>query len=537
LVNLKSGGYIVINPTEALVAIDVNSGRATRERHIEETALRTNLEAADEVARQLRLRDLAGLIVIDFIDMEVSRYQTQVERRLKEAMKNDRARIQLGRISAFGLLELSRQRLRPSLLETSFETCPYCAGVGVRRTTESTALAILRRIEEEGLGHRSSAITLYVPTTVGLYLLNQKRKTLALLESRYGLSITIANDDSLIPPDHRIERIKLVAASPEEEGAGAEETEKESRPEAEAAPSEMEESGKRTRRRRPRRRKRTDEGMDAPAEAVEANMETAGEAAAGEARNEEEEERAADTAPKRRRRGKRGGRRRSRTATEIGTERESLETPATESVAIEAIFSDGPPEEPTEREFAAAAGEPEPEPIPPTDETAEVASPPRKRSSRGGRGGRRSRVSDPGERPADMSTERESVDAAGGEAAADSIAVGFPEAEPEPAQEPPAKKARRARPKRKPVATKQREADVSAPSGDAPVSPAAEMLADAKPVPVAAEARPKEVESDTGGDGSLAGETRGSAVVNVGGDDSGGTGEAPRRGWWQKLLD
>ncbi len=539
LVNLKSGGYIVINPTEALVAIDVNSGRATRERHIEETALRTNLEAADEVARQLRLRDLAGLIVIDFIDMEVSRYQTQVERRLKEAMKNDRARIQLGRISAFGLLELSRQRLRPSLLETSFETCPYCEGVGVRRTTESTALAILRRIEEEGLGHRSSAITLYVPTTVGLYLLNQKRKTLALLEARYGLSITIANDDSLIPPDHRIERIKLVAAPLEGEGtgAGADETERETRSEAEAAPSEMEESGKRTRRRRPRRRKRTDEGMDAPAEAVEADIETAGEAAAEDARNEEGEEQAADPGPKRRRRGKRGGRRRSRTATEIGTERESVETPATESVAIEAIFSDGPPEEPTEREFAAAAGEPEPEPIPPTDETAEVASPPRNRSTRGGRGRRRSRVSDAGERPAEISTEGESVDAAGGEAAADSTAVGFPEAEPEPAQEPPAKKARRARPKRKPVATKQREADASAPSGDAPGSSAAEKPADAKPVPVAAEARPKEAESGNGGDGPPAGETRGSAVVNIGGDDSGGAGEAPRRGWWQKLLD
>ncbi|MGZ8996040.1 MAG: Rne/Rng family ribonuclease, partial [Rhodospirillales bacterium] len=140
-VPLKSGGYIVINPTEALVSIDVNSGRATRERHIEETALRTNLEAADEIARQLRLRDLAGLIVIDFIDMENSRNQSQVERRTKDALKTDRARIQVGRISPFGLLELSRQRLRPSLLETSFEPCPYCGGMGVCRTTESTVLS------------------------------------------------------------------------------------------------------------------------------------------------------------------------------------------------------------------------------------------------------------------------------------------------------------------------------------------------------------------------------------------------------------
>ena len=149
-VQLRSGGYIVINPTEALVAIDVNSGRSTRERNIEETATRTNLEAADEIGRQLRLRDLAGLIVIDFIDMENARNQGMVERRIKEAMKNDRARVQIGRISPFGLLELSRQRLRPSLIETSFEVCPACGGNGLRRTTESTALALLRKLEEEG---------------------------------------------------------------------------------------------------------------------------------------------------------------------------------------------------------------------------------------------------------------------------------------------------------------------------------------------------------------------------------------------------
>jgi len=530
LVNLKSGGYIVINPTEALVAIDVNSGRATRERHIEETALRTNLEAADEVARQLRLRDLAGLIVIDFIDMEVSRYQTQVERRLKEAMKSDRARIQVGRISPFGLLELSRQRLRPSLLETSFEICPYCAGAGVRRTTESTALAILRRIEEEGLSHRSSGITLYVPTTVGLYLLNQKRGTLSMLESRYGLSVTIANDDSLIPPDHRIERIKLVAAQPEEEGAAgeAEDIEKNARPEAEAASSEKEESGKRTRRRRPRRRKRTDENMDAAAEATETSMETADEAAdEGEgARDREEEEPAADAAPKRRRRGKRGGRRRSRTSIEIAAEGETSETPATESVAIESTFPDGPPEsppgEPTEPEFMAAASEPEAEdeaapespPVLPTDETAEVAKPTRKRSPRGGRGGRRSRVFEPGEPP---------VDAPVTGAAADDVAVENSQAEPELASEPPVKKAPRAKPRRKPVARKAKEAEAAAPV--------------TQPKESAPVTQPKESESDGGEGGSLADERREPEVVRVGGDDSRGNGDPPRRGWWQKLLD
>ncbi|HRK95998.1 MAG TPA: ribonuclease E/G, partial [Rhodospirillales bacterium] len=207
-VPLKSGGYIVINPTEALVSIDVNSGRATRERHIEETALRTNLEAADEVARQLRLRDLAGLIVIDFIDMENSRNQAQVERRTKDALKSDRARIQVGRISPFGLLELSRQRLRPSLLETSFEPCPYCSGMGVCRTTESTVLSILRKIEDEGLKAKGGSVTVTAAPTVAMYLLNQKRKTLALMEGRFQLRIVIAADASFAPAEHQLERVK-----------------------------------------------------------------------------------------------------------------------------------------------------------------------------------------------------------------------------------------------------------------------------------------------------------------------------------------
>src|SRR5262249_20479187 len=176
VVQLKSGGYLVINSTEALVAIDVNSGRSTRERNIEETALRTNLEAAEEVARQLRLRDLAGLIVIDFIDMEEHRHNAAVERRLKEAMRHDRARIQLGRISPFGLLELSRQRLRPSLVEASTQPCPHCNGTGHIRSTESTALHVLRAIEDEGIRRRSAEICVYVPTTIALYILNQKRE-------------------------------------------------------------------------------------------------------------------------------------------------------------------------------------------------------------------------------------------------------------------------------------------------------------------------------------------------------------------------
>ena len=210
IVQLRSGGYIVINPTEALVAIDVNSGRSTRERNIEETALKTNIEAAEEIARQLRLRDLAGLIVIDFIDMEEYRNNNAVERRLKDAMRHDRARIQVGRISPFGLLELSRQRLRPSLLEASTQPCPHCGGTGHIRSTESTALHVLRAIEEEGMRRRSAEISVAVPSSVALYILNQKRGALQQNEARYGFHVTITEDDALIPPAFRLERVRAL---------------------------------------------------------------------------------------------------------------------------------------------------------------------------------------------------------------------------------------------------------------------------------------------------------------------------------------
>ena len=208
VVQLRSGGYIVINTTEALVAVDVNSGRSTREQNIEETATKTNLEAAEEVARQMRLRDLAGLIVIDFIDMEDSRNNRAVERKLKDCLKTDRARIQLGRISPFGLLEMSRQRLHPGLLEASTHTCVHCRGAGVVRSTESSALHVLRAIEDEGMKERSSAILVKTSPTVALYVLNQKRHTLQQIEARYDFSVTVDADDSLIPPEHRIERLK-----------------------------------------------------------------------------------------------------------------------------------------------------------------------------------------------------------------------------------------------------------------------------------------------------------------------------------------
>jgi ribonuclease E len=208
IVQLKSGGYIVIDQTEALVSIDVNSGRSTRERNIEETALRTNSEAADEIARQLRLRDLAGLIVIDFIDMEDHRNDQAVERRLKEAMKIDRARIQVGRISPFGLLELSRQRLRPSILETTYSVCPHCIGTGMVRSPDSAALHVLRAIEEEGLRRKAAEILIHVPAHIALFILNQKRDTLISIEQRYQMRVLIERDDTLINPLFRIERLR-----------------------------------------------------------------------------------------------------------------------------------------------------------------------------------------------------------------------------------------------------------------------------------------------------------------------------------------
>ncbi len=212
-VQLKSGGYLVINQAEALVAIDVNSGRSTRERGIEETALRTNLEAADEAARQLRLRDLAGLIVIDFIDMESKKHNAMVERRMKDALKNDRARIQVGHISHFGLLEMSRQRLRPSLAETNFIPCPHCGGSGHVRGTESSAIHVLRQIEEEGAKRRSAEVVVYAATSVALYILNNKRDRLAEIEARHGLIVTFSVDDKLIPPEIRIVPVRAAVPS------------------------------------------------------------------------------------------------------------------------------------------------------------------------------------------------------------------------------------------------------------------------------------------------------------------------------------
>ncbi|WP_378942584.1 ribonuclease E/G [Paracoccus sp. R86501] len=208
VVQLKSGGYIVIGVTEALVAIDVNSGRATKEGSIEDTATKTNLEAADEVARQLRLRDLAGLIVIDFIDMDERKNNAAVEKRMKDKLKSDRARIQVGRISGFGLMEMSRQRLRPGMLESTTQPCAHCHGTGLIRSDDSLALTILRAIEEEGTRKRSREVLVKAPIAVANFLMNQKREHVAGIEARYGMSVRVEADPALTSPDFAIEKFK-----------------------------------------------------------------------------------------------------------------------------------------------------------------------------------------------------------------------------------------------------------------------------------------------------------------------------------------
>ena len=207
-VQLPSGGYIVIGVTEALVAIDVNSGRATKEGSIEQTALKTNLEASDEIARQLRLRDLAGLIVIDYIDMDERKNNASVEKRFKDKLKTDRARIQVGRISGFGLLEMSRQRLRPGMLEATTQPCSHCHGTGLLRSDDNVALGILRQLEEEGVRGRSKEVLLKAPVGIMNFLINQKREHIGAIELRYGMAVRIEADLALISPDFSIEKFK-----------------------------------------------------------------------------------------------------------------------------------------------------------------------------------------------------------------------------------------------------------------------------------------------------------------------------------------
>ncbi len=304
-VQLPSGGYIVIGVTEALVAIDVNSGRATKEGSIEQTALKTNLEAADEVARQLRLRDLAGLIVIDFIDMDERKNNTAVEKRLKDKLKTDRARIQVGRISGFGLLEMSRQRLRPGVLEATTQPCPHCHGTGLLRSDDNVALSILRQLEEEGVRGRSKEVLVRAPVGIANFLMNQKREHIAAIEARYGMAVRIECDVTLVSPDFAIEKFKTATrivpeAAPitastilieEDEDDLVVEDEADEAEEAEAAPAASGENGDKPKKRRRRRRRRR--GGNGAAEEQEGAADQGDEGESDEA----DEPQAAEAAP------------------------------------------------------------------------------------------------------------------------------------------------------------------------------------------------------------------------------------------------
>ncbi|MBA4760426.1 ribonuclease E/G [Sphingomonas sp.] len=375
VVQLKSGGYLVINPTEALVSIDINSGRSTREHSIEQTATATNLEAAQEIARQLRLRDMAGLVVIDFIDMDHSSNVRKVEKAMKEALKNDRARIQVGRISAFGLMEMSRQRLRTGVLEASTRQCPHCEGTGLVRTASSAGLSALRLIEDEAARGRGSHITLRCSQEAAFYVLNNKRADIAEIEDRYGVRVEILSDGELEgarmsveasgpPPAHApkfaaaIQEIEedIVDEIDEEEDEEEEEVEarapRERRDRGERAETEGE--GRKRRRRRRGRRGRREDG-DTP-QGVEGEQDADAEGAdedgdAGDAVEAATDAPVADESSegrKRRRRGRRGGRRGNGAGEDSAVEDSAVE--AGEDASVEA---DAPQSEPVAEEAPA----------------------------------------------------------------------------------------------------------------------------------------------------------------------------------------
>lgn len=339
-VTLKSGGYIVINQTEALVSIDVNSGKSTREHNIEDTALQTNLEAAEEVTRQLRLRDLAGLVVIDFIDMEESKNNRAVERKLKDCLKNDRARIQVGRISHFGLLEMSRQRIRTGVLESSTSPCPHCQGTGMIRSVESVALHVLRSIEDNLLKGASHNLIIRTTTQVALYILNQKRSNLSDLETRFAIEIEVHADDMVngqlyvLERGAPVDRDRIPAPAPIVQPDTIEIIDETTEQPFVEEKAQDEEGGDRRRKRRRKRRRggsdnQSDNGDDRQARSGD-ETDTDDEAQPREARSPEDE--AGDEEPRRkRRRGRRGGRRGRRQGDEADVQSE--ETVSEEAAA------------------------------------------------------------------------------------------------------------------------------------------------------------------------------------------------------------
>jgi ribonuclease E len=586
-VPLKSGGYLVINQTEALVAVDVNSGRATKERNIEATALKTNLEAADETARQLRLRDLAGLIVIDFIDMDESKNNRAVEKRLKDALAGDRARIQMGKISSFGLMEISRQRRRSGVLEGTTHVCEACQGIGRIRSVESSALQALRAVEMEVVRGGAGVVELKVPSEVALYILNQKRAFLARLHIASGLFVTVMVDDTLARADHAIERAELAEVPPppavdairgagryyetstegeedlaledeefedeDEEIEDAEEreaTEGGTGEEADAPRGEDRGDGRGRGRGRRRRRGGRGEEREArgPAElraegdAVSDDEEDDG-AEGGEAFGSDDE-RGPDGQRKRRRRGRRGGRR----SREEGTGRDayawtrartpSLDDPYVWFDPIELAAGGRPPRE----EGAEPRQEPRQEARPERAPEARADAPregrdggeAREGRSRRGRGRGRGRGRD-GERGVERAGEgagaeeaREETLAAVGETLIETVAITPPV--PEPVIEAEAPKRRRVRAK-KPQAA-ETGADIGAEAAVAGVieapepapAPVAEPVQEQAPEPAPAP-QPEPVLADA----------EPAAPAEPDPSEIAAPPPQPKRGWWRKL--
>ena len=524
VVQLKSGGYLVINPTEALVSIDINSGRSTREHGIEQTAVATNLEAAREIARQLRLRDMAGLVVIDFIDMEMNSNIRKVEKAMKEALKDDRARIQVGRISGFGLMEMSRQRLRTGVLEASTRQCPHCEGTGLVRTASSAGLGALRMLEEEAARGRGSIITLRASQEAAFYVLNNKRRELDEIEQRYGVTIVILPDGevegarmSVEPSGPRPERIVTYAPLAEkDDGLDVIEDEEEDEIEEEEAPvaedrgdrGEEREGGRRRRRRRRRRGgQREDDRAEGDTTGEQGEDTEAEDGSESDADPVEGEDAAAETAEasdeeggarRRGRRGRRGGRRR----------RENGETGVNADAEDAAVSAEAP-----EAEAEPALDVPA-EPVVAQD-VAEEAAPKTRRRPR-----------------ARKKAESNEAEAAAPVAEVKANAEPVVEAEPV-AEEAPAKPKRTRRKKADADAAPAVEAEVAATEAEAPAKPKRTRRKKAEPATVdaveaASASAPVEQPS------APVAETADATPADA--DAAAEDGATPRRGWWQRTF-
>ncbi len=472
-VQLKSGGYIVIGITEALVAIDVNSGRSTKEGSIEDTALKTNLEASDEVARQLRLRDLAGLIVIDYIDMDERRNNNAVEKRLKDRLKNDRARIQVGRISGFGLMEMSRQRLRPGMIEATTQPCSHCHGTGLIRSDENLALSILRQLEEEGTRKRSREVLLKAPVGIANYLMNNKREHIAQIEARYGMSVRIEADPFLVSPDFSIEKFKTASrvvkqvSAPVVSGSAAimddiddAEVVEEETPVEAVDEGEAEAQPKKRRRRRRRRRGRGGDNAEATQnngeEVVNAEAAPEGETVADEAGKEESVaetaettaetgEKAEDEKPKRKPR-KRAPRKSAKAADAETSEVKTDEAASKEAAPEEA--AEEPKKKPVRRrrkkadtEEAPKAGEAAKE-APEAEVAAEEEKPAPKKRTRRKPAAKKAKVDEVDAKPAEEAAPVAETKPEPIEVTPEPVAA-KPEPTPEPAPKPKADKPKR----------------------------------------------------------------------------------------------